>query len=39
MDRKQKHYNLAKVIKLLDTDDIDMEYFGTVGSDIDQRYK
>ena len=34
MDRRQIHYNLAKVIKLLDSKDIDMEYLDTAGSDI-----
>ena len=34
MDRRQKHYYLAKVMELLVSDDIDMEYFDTVESDI-----
>ena len=36
MDGRQKHYNLAKVMGLLVSDDIDndMEYCDTVGSDM-----
>ena len=39
MDRRQKHYILDKVMELLVSDDIDIEYFDTVWSDIDQIYK
>ena len=39
MDRRQKHYNLDKLIELLVSDDIDVEYSETVGSNINQIYK
>ena len=35
MNRRQKQYNLAKVMESLVSDDINMEYFDTVGSDTD----
>ena len=41
MDRKQKHYYLAKDRELSisdESDDIDIEYLDSVGSEIDQIY-
>ena len=39
MDRRQKYYISAKVMELLYSDDIDMEYLDTRGSDVIQIYK